>query len=1112
MKSAFVSPRFRQERAVALLITLAVLVLVTIVAVTYATTARIEGVSARSSFEKQRADALAAVAVDEVIAKLRDNIPTNSQWAAGPGRLYNVSTGSMTPLYSGSAAGSSTGSVALNAPSLSGAGNPILSPNTDFPVPDPMKVAWINVLKDGTLDKGNGANSATPANPAVGRYAYWVDTETSKVNLNTAGRAQTSYYYDMAKAVADYANFDSQNLTASPSRVDLSKLDGGITPAQSKATFDYTNSSYWLGDKLGTSDKLDPPKRAAGQGGHRFDEIGEWVTMTGTAPAVTKQQVDLNQFYLTTRSRSPELNPWGLNKTWWQNGPAQNAVANNQPGNVLEAPGAPAFPPGYSHAAGTYRWVAVPDQATFPAVGDHYADFRYYVYPCFVAQIAKFTLPPSVSARNAENLQWMAPPVMSGAPSVVYQNFIKNMTAQLQRKDWPGMPAVSFQDKYGQRECENLSLNMLYLFENTIYGGGAASPLYFRYSPGNQAARDDGLAYGGAFTYVDPAGVIPPRKIGGVGPWPYFNEVAVAFTPTQAGYPPDPTIGTQPTSTKDGSRPGFCPPISALSEPNATDLYMNVAIRPQIEFSYPVNYPQPLWTNAFYSGINDIEVTASGIFKGVPVTYSGADYAWGYRDDYNGPTGSNRLTRGFSLGGLSNPTPRSTPYYTVSSKEYYIGPFDIGTVPTITTRFRAFSMRLQKADSYTVSQIAPTPPYGTTTSDPVYAAWPGPSQNPETKFEFTASPDLGNPIPATTWVSFEVVDPRCYRYFSPNPSSGSPSDWHRSTDSSGNTLGRTNSGYVAQMIDPLTGQTGDDSKFTWPNMGFTATGNRGPFPSNNSVDARYNQFAGSIQGFPGIGWMSVLPLNTESCLTSANGLPIPWRTLNLGPAIKSDQLPDWLLLNAFAVAYEQTFLSQTDGKINVNARVEPFGFDRLKPLEALLNPSSANPTTNAAAIAADLANATAARSGPCGALPADMYVYPGQICQVPSLQGSGADQFQREALMRDLAGIVTTQSSDFKVHVIAQALNAKGVPMAEQRIEAIVSRTVDVGPDQVPATADDMAGPDGLVGTTDDLKFLSNAGSPINSLKYDGTDPPLEEFLGRPPFKFQITSYRSLME
>ena len=198
MKSAYLFHCSRKARGVALVTTLVVLVLVTIVVVTYAVTVRIEGISARSTFEKQRADALAAVAVDEVIAKLRDNIPTNSQWAVGPGRLYNVGTSTMIPLHSGIAAGSPTGSVALNSASLAGSGYPILSPNTAFPSPDRMQVAWINVLKDGTLDTGDGKNPASPANPAVGRYAYWVDTETSKVNLNSAGRAQTTYNYDMA--------------------------------------------------------------------------------------------------------------------------------------------------------------------------------------------------------------------------------------------------------------------------------------------------------------------------------------------------------------------------------------------------------------------------------------------------------------------------------------------------------------------------------------------------------------------------------------------------------------------------------------------------------------------------------------------------------------------------------------------------------------------------------------------------------------------------------------------------------------------------------------------------------------------------------------------------
>ena len=66
----------------------------------------------------------------------------------------------------------------------------------------PMPVAWIYVLKDGTLTVptppsngvslsgttswSNATNPPTPTNPIVGRVAFWTDDESGKINVNTA--------------------------------------------------------------------------------------------------------------------------------------------------------------------------------------------------------------------------------------------------------------------------------------------------------------------------------------------------------------------------------------------------------------------------------------------------------------------------------------------------------------------------------------------------------------------------------------------------------------------------------------------------------------------------------------------------------------------------------------------------------------------------------------------------------------------------------------------------------------------------------------------------------------------------------------------------------------
>jgi uncharacterized protein (TIGR02600 family) len=67
---------------------------------------------------------------------------------------------------------------------------------TDINARLPMPVRWLYVLKDGTIGHlaedgtfvpGPSGQTATEANPIVGRVAFWTDDETCKININTAG-------------------------------------------------------------------------------------------------------------------------------------------------------------------------------------------------------------------------------------------------------------------------------------------------------------------------------------------------------------------------------------------------------------------------------------------------------------------------------------------------------------------------------------------------------------------------------------------------------------------------------------------------------------------------------------------------------------------------------------------------------------------------------------------------------------------------------------------------------------------------------------------------------------------------------------------------------------
>ncbi len=58
----------------------------------------------------------------------------------------------------------------------------------------PLPVKWLYVLADGTM---GAADRATLQNPIVGRTAFWVDDETSKLNINTASEGT---YWDTPTA------------------------------------------------------------------------------------------------------------------------------------------------------------------------------------------------------------------------------------------------------------------------------------------------------------------------------------------------------------------------------------------------------------------------------------------------------------------------------------------------------------------------------------------------------------------------------------------------------------------------------------------------------------------------------------------------------------------------------------------------------------------------------------------------------------------------------------------------------------------------------------------------------------------------------------------------
>jgi hypothetical protein len=310
-----------------------------------------------------------------------------------------------------------------------------------------------------------------------------------------------------------------------------------------------------------------------------------------------------------------------------------------------------------------------------------------------------------------------------------------------------------------------------------------------------------------------------------------------------------------------------------------------------------------------------------------------------------------------------------------------------------------------------------------------------------------------------TWVSYEATDPRV---------TGRKSDWKLCTNGARNTL---------SPPGPNTTQPSsiDTSKLARP-PAFLQT-LRGTVRGETQTASR-------ILGLPGVGYLSEVPTKVDSGKS--------WSTLKfhaIGNDTPVDQPPpDWLLWNLFYVPFDRSMSNQTDGKLNINAKLYPFkaadgvtDLVREKPLEALLGNRVANPTTLATAIALG----PTYKNG--GALPSDLYVYSGQICEVPGFADAttGINEYDQEYLSRDLADIVTTQSSDYRVFVVAQTLKQSSTgqitPVTTQRIETTLSRVVDAGK---PGYAFSMldAGPNGsAVGSQQPYPFyvyLRNAYRP----------------------------------
>ncbi len=183
----------RKRGGSALVIVLCAIVLASVMVLTVLVGARLERQSAHYHAERTRAEAMAQSAFAQAVSLLRSATDGTNTWLSEPGRIVPVTFGSTTPygtpvdLFSGIA--NTSLSDVYQTPNLNAArldGTYPLDPSGST-----MRVKWIYVRRDGTLDLSD-TPTKDQSNPIIGRYAFWVDDASSRINLNTAWTRSTN--------------------------------------------------------------------------------------------------------------------------------------------------------------------------------------------------------------------------------------------------------------------------------------------------------------------------------------------------------------------------------------------------------------------------------------------------------------------------------------------------------------------------------------------------------------------------------------------------------------------------------------------------------------------------------------------------------------------------------------------------------------------------------------------------------------------------------------------------------------------------------------------------------------------------------------------------------
>lgn len=937
--------RPHRNSGIALLITLAFIVLVTVLVVGMAGSMRMDRPAASSHFEATRAELYAQTAVEKVVSTLRVQTADPSRnWMSQPGQLVVANSGSNNlqtpiPLSSGTFSGALLPAYLqppnLNPGSSRDSATHLITDRTDPADPNQaieMRVKWIFVRKSGVLDTAELPRTDDSNDPIIGRYAYWADDESSKVNYNLAWGRNTSP-----------AN---SNPPGHPSKINLTALTG-MTSTFADAIHNFIVEGVTAG----------------GLNCNFFNTPAEAWRINADVAGILQS----NKFEVTHYNHDP------------------NTTFFNEPRIVLTT--RPDYA-GWTYKGGT--WVGV--NGLSGSAGRP-------LYLRILKNEGTDTTPPDDPGTAFVHNRAVTPWRLESSLDYTKISETINVLCEryMKRRDWPMVSGSgSIQDKYylgNERRLAQLAVNII----DYVRSKESTLPLVEPLRP-----RQTGT--GPPYSYD-----VPP--VGGVGT---TTDVYIGITRTPRITEMGLWLPPAPVSvTKSGN-----PPIY-------TAKYAGVKLK--VEIYLPENF-----------GIESIDLTQIQFWS----TYNDNATAFindekiiGYVDG-TGVTGPEILPNG-----VDPSTLRKGQYRTI-----------IRTVPSLVSVIvpsptsRPTSIKIRTA-------IARLPPAGAPidTHGARLDIVPLLASSPDCTID-----DATAGVESIT--SLQVDDPRVNAHkldWKPasNTFGRAPNPVIPSNPLAGiSTLGKDPTGSPQQDTDKA-GKITDASLYMPPPAGQRFMRSNGIEDDNSS---------GKISSAGELGYV-------HTGMESSSGAGKPWRTLRLQPGSHSTSVvPDWAFIDLFTAPadppdqYNRYLYSPHGtafgGRINMNAKAEPFNLNRLLPLTAVLkdcshgDPAIPGPKiglADAQRIALNIHDRILAPDGKKYGFPHG-YDSPGELVEIKGVADSGETS---EELVRQITNLVTSRGNVFSVYSVGQAIrqlpNGQLCVTGEQRVQAMVERYLDPVSNQV---------------------------------------------------------------